>query len=706
VNEFIRVLKYLRLEIKALVVSILCAFVVALLFTGSIGVMLPLMEVLTSENPHQDAQMSVVKRRFEMTVLVDAKDRLVVIDVSDGGIAAQGGILQGDIISGVALSGENVSGAQDDLLAFIAFDRIIDDLSMVTFEVIRADGTTARCQLSEVSPSWRGDIKHSLNKSGNALIEWGISFVPQSKDFVAKTLVYVVIFMLLITLLRCFLRFVQEYLVKRIGFRVIARIHEETFASAINLPIVFFSSEGSNDLISRFVQDTNMIIRAITVLLGKTIREPLKMFMALFVAFAINAKVTSVILVASPIVGIAIYYLGHKLKKVTKRILEERSRFLGRLQESLQGIREVKAYHREAFERDSFGAVNQKLLSKQYKMARLDAAASPIMEALGSVAACVGMLLGVKLLTGVDSEITASGFITIAALLISAGESGRKMGDVVTRIQVANAAARRVFEVIDQDGIEQDAADAVELPPLSNSIVFTDMTYTYPGNHTPALSNINLTVSQGQTVAVVGPNGCGKSTLLGMIARFYMPDKGTITFDGVDIATGTYASVRKQIGIVPQQTVLFNDTILKNIKYGRLDATNAEIIAAAKEAKAHEFIELTNDGYETMVGEQGANLSGGERQRLSIARVIVRNAEVLIFDEATSQIDADSAAKIQEAVRQFGESRTCFIIAHHLKSIVHCDMIVVMEAGEIIATGKHDELYASCPLYKKLYELN
>ena len=705
-KEFIRVLKYLKREIRALVVSILCAFTVALLFTGSIGAMLPLMEVLTSDHPHLDAQTSVIKRRFGMTLRVAEKNKLVVVDVAASGIAAIGGILQGDTITGIALSDNTVIAVDHDLLAFIAFDPAVEDLSTLSFKVTHTDGSTEHCQLLEVSTGWRSDVKRSLNKKANALIAWGLTFVPKTKDFIAETLIFIVIFMLLVTLLRCFLRFLQEYIVRRIAFRVIARIREETFKTAISLPIVFFTREGSSDIVSRFVQDVNMIIRAITVLLGKSVREPLKMFMMLFTAFAINAKVTGVIIIASPIVGVAIYYLGRKLKKVTKRILEERSRLLGRLQESLQGVREVKAYHREAFECDNFEAVNQKLLTKQYKMARLEAASGPIMESLGTIAACVGMLLGVKLLTGASSEITAAEFITIAALLITAGESGRKMGDVVTRIQVANAAASRVFALMDQDCVEHDDTNAVEISPLSKSIAFNDITYTYPGTDTPALSNINLTIPQGKTIAVVGPNGCGKSTLLGMISRFYEPDKGSVTFDDIDISTGTYASVRKQIGIVPQQTVLFNDTILKNIKYGRLDATDAEIIEAAKEANAHEFIELKSDGYDSIIGEQGANLSGGQRQRLSIARVIVRNAEVLIFDEATSQVDADSTAKIQEAIKHFGESRTCFIIAHQLKSIVHCDMIVVMASGKIVATGSHDELYASCQLYKQLYELN
>jgi len=706
VKDFIRVLKYLKREIKSVILSFLFAIAVALLFTGSIGIMLPLMEVVMSDNPHQDIHVSVIQRRFGMTITPTGENQLVISAIASHSIAAQGGIIAGDILTNIRFIDDEIKVPKAALLRFIAFDTSMNDLSKVLFETTNQTGGLKSYRLSETHNNWRDNLKVSLNKKVNNLIAWGTSFLPEGEDFVTRVLTSMVGFMLSMTLLRCILRAMQEYIVKRIGFRIVARIRNETFKTAIALPVIYFTDKGSTDIISRFVQDVNKISRAINAVLGKTVREPLKMGMTLFAAFAINAKVTAIIIIVFPLVGFTIYHLGRKLKTLSRKILEERSRLLGRLQESLQGIREVKAYHREAFEYDAFSAVNKKLLRRQYKRARLNAAAGPILEVFGTLAASIGMYVGVKLLTTPNPEITPAEFITISALLITAGLSGQKLGNVITRVQVANAAAGRVFELMDQTSVEQDTDNGIDIPPMTQSIELKDISFSYPNTDAPAISNINLSIVHGQSIAVVGPNGCGKSTLLGLLSRFYTPQHGTISFDGIDITTGTFTSVRNQISIVSQQTVLFNNSILNNIKYGRLDATRDEVISAAKQANAHDFIEQKDEGYNTIISEQGTNLSGGQRQRLSIARAILRDAPILIFDEATSQIDVDSADKIQEAISKMSKGRTCFIIAHHLKSIVHCDKIVVMNEGRIVDIGTHDILIEKCALYQKLYKLN
>ncbi|HRV20133.1 MAG TPA: ATP-binding cassette domain-containing protein, partial [Anaerohalosphaeraceae bacterium] len=279
----------------------------------------------------------------------------------------------------------------------------------------------------------------------------------------------------------------------------------------------------------------------------------------------------------------------------------------------------------------------------------------------------------------------------------------RKVSDVWNFIQQANAAAERVFAVIDEPR-EPEVPGAFDLKPLQKDIVFEDIAFTYPGSLQPALKGVNLTVPAGKTVAVVGPNGSGKTTLVNLIPRFFEPDSGRILIDGQDIHKASLASLRDQISLVTQQVVTFNDTIANNIAYSKPGASMDEIVRAAKMAYAHEFIEPLPDGYNTLIGESNAGFSGGQLQRIVIARAILKNPKILIFDEAMSQIDADSEAKIHAALEAIMKDRTCFLIAHRFSTVISADFIVVMDGGRIAAQGRHEELMASCGLYKRLYE--
>jgi ATP-binding cassette, subfamily B, bacterial MsbA len=282
-------------------------------------------------------------------------------------------------------------------------------------------------------------------------------------------------------------------------------------------------------------------------------------------------------------------------------------------------------------------------------------------------------------------------------------DSFRKTIDVWNKLQMSNAAAERVFALLDLP-VEQEKADAVELGPMKNQIEFRNVGFTYPGSSSPALDNINLVIKAGTNVAIVGPNGSGKTTLANLVPRFYDPDSGQILIDGIDIRDITLYSLRNQIGMVTQNVVTFNDTIAANIAYGKEDASEGEIIAAAKRAFAHEFIEPLPDGYDMIIGEQGSGLSGGQLQRIVIARAILKNPPILIFDEATSQIDADSEAKIHKAIEEVIRNRTTLIIAHRFSTIVKADQIIVMDKGRIVACGRHGEMIKSCTLYQSLYE--
>ena len=374
---------------------------------------------------------------------------------------------------------------------------------------------------------------------------------------------------------------------------------------------------------------------------------------------------------------------------------------LGKLQDVIGAIKVVKVYNRQPYERDNFITINRKLLRQQFKIGKLDSIAGPIMETLGMIAGSVGLVFGAQWVY--ENKMQPSDFFAILIALGATAETLRKTSDVWNKIQQSNAAAERVYSVIDQQP-EEEAPDAFELEPLKDSIEFTDIVFTYPNAKAPTLKGINLSVQAGHNVAIVGPNGSGKTTLANLIPRFYDPEAGRILIDGKDIRDATLFSLRSQIGLVTQNVVTFNDTISSNIAYGRPDASRKEIIAAAELAYAHEFISPLPNGYDTIIGEHGAGLSGGQLQRIVIARAILKNPAILIFDEATSHVDADSEAKIHSAIEKIMENRTSFIIAHRFSTVINADVIVVMNEGQIIAQGQHEELIQSCRLYQSLYE--
>jgi len=536
---------------------------------------------------------------------------------------------------------------------------------------------------------------------------WLLGFVPyqQGASFKRNCIVLIIVLMWVATIVRCTLRFVQEYLVRRISYRSIMSLRRDAYAKAVRIPLSYFSQEGVSDTMSRFVQDSNRIHRGITILFGKMIREPFTIIGLTAGAFWINSDMTLIVLMGAPVAALVISKLGKKIKRATKKTLESWSRMLGHLQGTLLGIRVVKGYHQETSEETRFTEINQKLLKQQFRVAKIEASSGPIIESLGITAACAGMICAAYYLFGKpDGDMKTSDFFTLVMLLASMAESGRKLGDVYPDLQVANASAERVYRLIDTP-IETDPPQAVKLERLSRSIEFRNINFRYPDSLADTLSDINLTVEAGQTIAVVGPNGSGKTTLLSLVPRFFIPEKGAILFDGTDIAQGTLSSLREQIGIVTQQTVVFNDTIEANIAYSRPQAGKEKVIEAAKQAYAHEFIEQTPNGYQTIVGEQGAKLSGGQLQRIAIARAILLDPAILIFDEAMSQIDSDSEAKIQKALTKFTQNRTSFIIAHRLSTIIDADRIIVLDNGRLIAQGKHQELIKSCKLYRRLYEM-
>jgi ABC-type multidrug transport system fused ATPase/permease subunit len=415
----------------------------------------------------------------------------------------------------------------------------------------------------------------------------------------------------------------------------------------------------------------------------------------------VDLRLTLIFMGSVPFVGYAIARLGSKIKRATRKSLVSWSLMLGKLKETFGGIKAVKVYNQQGYENANFEAINDGLLKQLFRIARIDAGTEPIMEVLGMIAGGAALLFGAHWVA--NQQIDASEFIMLVALLGAAAESVRKSSDIWNRVQQANAAAERVYAVIDREP-EAESPNAFEIGPLRNRIEFKDVMFTYPGSETPALKQINLSVEAGHNVALVGPNGSGKTTLANLIPRFHDPDSGQILIDGRDIRDATLSSLRGQIGMVTQNVITFHDTIGANIAYGKPGATREEIVAAAKRSFAHEFVAPLPNGYDTVIGEEGTGLSGGQLQRIVIARAILKNPAILIFDEATSQVDADSEAKIHNAIEEIMHDRTSFVIAHRFSTVITADVIVVVDHGRIVAQGQHEELMQTCPLYQSLYE--
>jgi len=533
-------------------------------------------------------------------------------------------------------------------------------------------------------------------------IEKLINLLPRNTDNKFKAVSLFVIGIGIITLIRCIAKFLQEYTSQKIVQRSINHLREDTFAHAMQMPVGYFARERPSDTVSRIIRDSDVMGRAIKVMLGKALREPLAALFMILLAMLLDWQLTLIFLFGAPFVMAIVVVFGRKMKRATRKSLMAGSQMLAKLQETMSGLKVVKVYNHNDYENERFKIINERFLKQSLKMSKIDAATMPVMEILGMIAGSAAIIAGAYWVsTGkIDSP---EDFFTLLILLGAAAESARKTSDVWNKIQEANAAAERVFAVMDSP-IEREKPGAVTLPSLKNRIEFKDIVFSYPGVERSALKGINLTVEAGHNIALVGPNGSGKTTLANLIPRFYDPDSGRVLIDGKDICDVTLASLRRQIGMVTQSVVTFNDTIASNIAYGKPDATREEIINAAKRSFAHEFIAPLPNGYDTIIGEDSTGLSGGQMQRIIIARAILKNPAILIFDEATSQVDAESEAKIHKAIEEIMQERTSIIIAHRFSTVITADVIVIMDDGQIVAQGQHDELIRTCRLYQSLYE--
>ena len=687
-----------------MVISVLCAMFVGVAVVGSLGSMLPIIKVLSKGDSAQSwANRQVIERRIGVRIGGDSMEQVRILHVDDRKWADEHGVRNGVLRLDPPLQ-TNAKGPTpvdqrtdpqrqaDELL------RQLSDPANSSAVLTYDDGKTVSLPLPAVDGYLQvfRDAAYQLPGPGRPM----------------ATILAVFGLLATIAVLGNIVRYFQEYLSDKVAILTVNDIRRRLYDHILHVPMSHFTSNGTSDLTSRLAGDTSGLQEGMKMLMGPSVQEPIKVVVVFALALWIDPWLTLFIVAFTPIMAALIRKFGKKMRRHSRRALESSSSMLTQIEATLAGIRVVKANNAEPYERRRYTRIMGQLIQQALKMSRIDAASAPIIESL--MILMVGpVLMFAAWRIFVKHALEADTFILMMASLAFIGESLRRVSKINNLLQKSNSAATRIFEVLDlpverprylSTQLAAVQRPRIKLSPVRQNVCFENVTFTYPGGEAPAITGVTLTVPAGKSVAVVGRNGSGKTTLLALLLRFYDADSGRIIIDGIDIRDVTLKSLRDQMSIVTQDSVIFPGTIAENIAYGLPKASRGAVMDAAKRAHAHEFIMAKAEGYETMLGEFGGGLSGGQKQRICIARAIFRANPILILDEATSQVDAESEELIQKAIEEVMHGRTTFVIAHRWATIRSADMIVVLDRGRVVGQGSHEELLKTCDAYQQLYE--
>ena len=523
-------------------------------------------------------------------------------------------------------------------------------------------------------------------------------FVAKNKEF----LLPISIAVLVTFAIKGFANYAQSVIMHYVGQRIITDTQHRLYGHLTRMDLSFFHQTPTGSLISRFTVDINMMRAAVSNALTGIGKDFLTLIFLVGVMFIQDWYLAVIAFVVFPVAILPIVKLGQRIRKVTVSTQEEIGQFTTLLEQTIQGARVVKAYRMEEYEKGRFRKIAERVFQLVFKSARIRSMASPIMETLGGVAVALVIFYGGFRV--IEESMNPGAFFSFITALLLAYEPMKRLANLNASLQEGLASAQRLFGLLDTKPNIIDKPDAATLKIKGGNIVLNQVNFSYIPKH-PVINGVSLSVPAGKLVALVGPSGAGKSTILNLIPRFYEVDSGIIKIDGIDVQDVTLDSLRRNIALVSQEIILFDDTVRANIAYGRPDASEKEITQAAKNAAAHDFIEAMSNGYDTYVGERGTKVSGGQRQRLAIARAMLKNAPILLLDEATSSLDAESEREVQAALMELMKGRTTLVIAHRLSTVIEADLIHVIDNGKLVESGNHPELLSKNGTYARLYAL-
>ena len=579
----------------------------------------------------------------------------------------------------------NILYAIFSALAFVSFIPMLDVLFKQTKKVY-------------IKPEYTGisDIREYAENYFNYYIS------KQLETDISSTLIIVVSIVIFFFLMKNIFNYLALYNITFVKNGLLKKLRENLYSKVLQMPISYFLNKKKGDLMSRITADILEIQTSYLSILELMVREPLTILFTLIVMFTISPSLTFFVILFIPISGFVISIIGKKLRKDSKEVQLQQSNFLSIIDETISGQKVIKSFISESFFLKKFDEINNLLFKYSNKVVNRKNLAGPFSEFMGILVIGVLLWFGGKMVL-INASISGTTFIVFMGLAYNILTPAKNLSKSFYSIKKGNAAAERVFEIIEYSKEIDDQRRSIDMNEFKDKISFNDLEFSY--GESKIIDKLNFTINKGESIALVGSSGSGKTTIANLLNGFFNANSGNIIIDGINITDIKRESLYKNVSIVTQESILFNDTIFNNIKIGNLDSNREDIINAAKEANAHDFIKDQVNGYDTVIGDYGNKLSGGQKQRLTIARAMLKSPSILILDEATSSLDSESEKKIQDAINKLMYGKTSLIIAHKFSTIKKCDKIILIDKGRIVAQGTHDELINSNSLYKNMNEL-